>query len=182
MSWIEPISQSFQLKSQHNPSCNLFSKFPLLQSLCVPSLKSSHQVEMCLALKCFDSLDACLENILPMKAWKMQYVFIKQALKTLKRKSGLMFYSCDCRKMGQALSGENVSSNLPWWTRQSQRETDRELWCCISIHLFVNEDGTDRFQSDTYLPWKWKLRGGMVLRWIWDVVWKLNIEVGYSLS
>lgn len=169
MSWIGPISQSFQLKSQHNPSCNLFSKFPLLQSLCVLSLKSSHRVEMCLALKCFDSLGSCFENMLfvtatDSKSLKMLYVFIIRALKTLKRKSGLVFYSCDCRKMGQALSGENVSSNLPWWTRQSQRETDWELWCCISIHLFVNEEGTDRFQSAMSLPWKWKLRGGMVLR------------------
>ncbi len=98
------------------------------------------------------------------KGLKMLYVFIIQALNTLKRKSVLVFYSCDCRKMGQALSGENVSSNLPWWTRQSQRETDWELWCCISIHLFVNEDGTDRFQSAMSLPWKWRLRGGMVLR------------------
>ncbi len=103
-------------------------------------------------------------NVCDSKGLKMLYVFIIQALNTLKRKSVLVFYSCDCRKMGQALSGENVSSNLPWWTRQSQRETDWELWCCISIHLFVNEDGTDRFQSAMSLPWKWRLRGGMVLR------------------
>jgi len=100
-----------------------------------------------------------------MKARQISYFFLKQALKTLKR--GLMLYSCDCRKMGQALSGENVSSDFPRWTRQSQREMDWELWCCISIHLFVNEDGTNRFQSATVLSWKWKLRvcGG---RGCWD--------------
>ncbi len=44
-------------------------------------------------------------NVCDSKGLKMLYVFIIQALNTLKRKSVLVFYSCDCRKWGKLSQG-----------------------------------------------------------------------------
>lgn len=67
---------------------------------------------------------------------KMQQSFLKQPLKTLKSKSRLVFYSCDCRKMGQTLSGDTLSSNLPRWTRQSHRDW-MEVYGAVSAFIYL---------------------------------------------